>query len=122
LDPLNARLLNLESRIAAFQTNLTKLESRLETDISSLKSTCDPAQCEIDELRAVPRIFPLNGDDPLNDIIAELTRKCKGNVHDNKIVLITRSSSGRDIADLASNTSSRRVQGKRTSTGNSAKV
>jgi hypothetical protein len=73
----------------------------LAADLSSLKSTCEQFRRDINELTIIPRLFPLQPEDPLNGIICELTRKNGGNVHDKGIVLMTsKSVSDGDVKNL----------------------
>jgi hypothetical protein len=73
----------------------------LAADLSSLKSSCEQFRRDIDELAIIPRLFPLQPDDPLNGIIFELTRKHGGNVQDKGIVLMTsKSVSDGDVKNL----------------------
>jgi hypothetical protein len=107
-DSLSSRLEQIERDLAQFrgdfETRLTfcssncdelrstiplevsKLESRLESDLSDHKSTCNQFRNDIDALTMIPRLFPLHPTDPLNGIICELTRKHDGNGHDKGIV------------------------------------
>jgi hypothetical protein len=97
---------NCEELRCAIPQELSTLESRLENDLSDLKSTCDEFRTEIDELTSIPRVFRLNPKEPLKGIICELTRKHDGNLHDKGIVLLTSKShlscNVKNLVDLAS--------------------
>jgi hypothetical protein len=92
---------NCEELGCTIPREVSNLESRFSRDLSSLKSSCDQFQRDIDELTIIPRLFPLRPEEPLNGIICELTRKHGGNVHDKGIVLITsKSVSDGDVNNL----------------------
>jgi hypothetical protein len=78
---------NCEELRCTIPLEVSKLESRLEPDLSDLKATCRQFQSEIRELTIIPRSFPLDTEAPLSGIICELTRQ-HGKVHDKGIVLV----------------------------------
>jgi hypothetical protein len=78
---------------------IANLESRLQTDLSLLKSKCDQFRLAIDEIHAAPRFFPVTDEEHLNGIIAYLTDKHGGNLHEKEIVVMT-SKSGRGANNL----------------------
>jgi hypothetical protein len=80
---------NCEELGRTIPRDISKLELRLEEDLSDLKSTCNQFRSEIDELTIIPHLVPLHSDAPLNGIICELTRKHEGNLHETGIVLVT---------------------------------
>jgi hypothetical protein len=97
-DSLFSRLDQIKCEVANFSSSnceeldhtiareVSKLESRLERDLSDLKSSCNQVRGEIHELAIIPRVFPLRTEDPLNGIIYELTREHGGSICDKGIV------------------------------------
>ena len=59
------------------------------------------------ESEQAPREEEGQASDPLDGIIAQLTRECGGNVHENGLVIVTSSGTGKleAVVDLKSNSS-----------------
>ena len=76
------------SELKALQKKTTELKS-LTSDLNRLKESEKRFDAEI---KAMPkRVFTLNKREPLSGIIAYLTLKCRGNVHEKEVVTITSS-------------------------------
>jgi hypothetical protein len=101
--PVFSRLEKLEGDILELRDlmprEVEKLELRIRTDLSVLKSKADQFRLDIDEINSAPHIFPVTPNDPLNGIIAYLTEKHGGNLHDKGIVVAT-SKSGKDVRNV----------------------
>ena len=84
----------LDSRISDVEKKATDAEQVLRNEI----------QAEIKRLDTVTKIIPI---DPLNGIIALLTRQCGGNVHEKGVVELTASSTGvwdlKNVVELGTN-------------------
>jgi hypothetical protein len=77
--------------------------------LNALQNRLDSLVADVDRMkRCIAQWFPMNGNGSLDGIIASLTRRFGGNVHDRGIVTISASSllvsgySGRNAADLNS--------------------
>jgi hypothetical protein len=95
--------------VSKIELNSLKLESATKAELSAVRNVLDALVADVDRTKRRSREwFPMTNPDSLNGIIASLTRRFDGNVHDRGIVTITASSllgpecSGRNAADLNS--------------------
>jgi hypothetical protein len=89
--------------------DVLKRESATKTELSDIRNRLEPLVADADRLkRGAGQSFPMNAYGSLDGIIASLTRRFGGNVHDRGIVTISASSllgerwAGRNAADLDS--------------------
>ena len=90
----NGDVRRLSKEVARLKEDERSLGEALEDRISDVEKKVDETkhllkdevQSEIMWLVAAVRMLPI---DPLNGIIAQLTRECGGNVHDQKVVEVT---------------------------------
>jgi hypothetical protein len=99
--------LQIESQSKEIET----LDTRFQDALSKVSMKFDTLEHDVGDMQElVPRNLPLKESQPLDGIIAFLTRKHGGNVHDKQIVEITSSStlndnpinSPKNVADLTS--------------------